>query len=204
MKSWFRSPAEDAMKATTLTPDERRRLDRLEAKVEAGVAGVQAMIEAGRALAEIRDFQLFRTQAPTWEAYCDSRFKITMRRVNQMIVFSGVVDAVQAVTGTTVPDLTERAVRPLAGLDAATLAEAVAEAAEDPAGITGATLRKAAGRRKARTAKAPRPWRQRVPGATVVVTLNGKAVKAGVGIEAALVAALEAYRRDRGGQADAA
>ena len=51
----------------------------------------------------------------------------------------------------------------------------VAEAAEDPAGITPATLRKAASRRKAGKAKAARPVRFRVPGWIIVATPNRKA-----------------------------
>lgn len=187
------------MKADTLTPDERRRLDRLETKVEAGIGGVEVMVEAGRALAEIRDSQLFRTTAPTWEAYTERRFRITMRRVNQMCAFAGVMDAVQAISGTVVPDLTERGARTLVGLDHDQLVEVVAEAAEDPAGITGATLRKAAGRRKAKKAKAARPVRFRVPGWTIVATPNRKATGT---VADALAEAIRQAQDD--GQADAA
>jgi hypothetical protein len=50
----------------------------------------------------------------------------------------------------------------------------VAEASADADGITPATIRKAAGRRKAKAAKAPRPRRFKVPGAIVTVTFNKK------------------------------
>lgn len=187
------------MKPAPLTADERRRLDRLETQVEAGVNGVMVMIEAGRALAEIRDAQLFRTTATTWEAYVDQRFRITKRRCDQMIAFAGIVDAVSSIVGTTVPDLTERAVRPLVGLDAEQLTDVVTEAAEDPAGITPATLRKAAAKRKAKKAKVARPVRFRVPGWIIVATPNKKATGT---VAEALAAAIVQAEDD--GQSEAA
>ena len=173
--------------------------------VEAGIGGVEAMIEAGRALAEIRDSQLYRTTTTTWEAYVDQRFRITKRRCDQMIAFAGVVDAVSSSLGTTVPKLTERAIRPLVGMDAEAVEAVISEASEDPAGVTAASIRKAvAKRKKPKATKAPRPVRLKVPGAIVVVTLNRKASAAGIDIEAALLAALDAHRQGRDDRANEA
>jgi hypothetical protein len=193
MRNWFRTNAEDAMPGTTLTPDEARQLATLESQVEAGIASVQAMIEAGQALATIRDRQLFRDQARSWDAYVDQRFKITRRRCDQIITFSGIQNAIQQETGTMVPELSERAARPLAGLPIEELKAVVAEAALEPDGVTPATLRKAAARRKAKKApKAFRPRRYRVPGATVMVTFNRKSSGSAIDALAAAMAIAEA------------
>ena len=76
---WFARTTEDAMKGT-LTEAERMMLSRLEATVEAGVTATLAVIDAGKALAQIRDRQLFRDVAATWEDYVETRFRMTRRR----------------------------------------------------------------------------------------------------------------------------
>lgn len=161
----------------TLTEAERIVLARLEAAVEAGVSATMTVIEAGKALAEIRNRQLYRDFGGSWDDYVQTRFKITRRRADQLVSFAGVQDALKAVqdeTGTAVPTLSERAVRPLVGMDADTIKSVVAEAAGTPDGVTPATIRKAAGRRKAKASKVPRPRRFKVPGAVVVVSFNRK------------------------------
>lgn len=157
-----------------LTADERAALNRLEATVTAGINSVMAMIEAGKALAEIRDRQLYRASAASWETYVSERFRITKRRADQVIAFAGVHDALEEM-GTAVPKISERAVRPLVGLDQEQLKAVVAEAAEGGE-ITPASIRKAASRRKgkAKAAKAPRPRRFKVPGAVVQINFNTK------------------------------
>jgi hypothetical protein len=169
---WFnRDTAEDRPMPAQLTAEDRATLARLERQVEAGIAYVEAMIGSGKALATIRDRQLYRDTAATWEAYVEARFKMTKRRADQVIAFAGVHDALEEM-GTAVPKISERAVRPLVGLDQEQLKAVVAEAAE----ITPASIRKAASRRKgkAKAAKAPRPRRFKVPGATVQITFNRK------------------------------
>lgn len=176
--------------AQKLTADEQLALDRLEAKVAAGIGSVTAMVDAGKALAEIRRRQLYRVSAGSWEAYVDQRFQITKRRCDQMIAFAGVVDALEEM-GTLVPSLSETAARPLAGLSADELKEVVAEAAEDGE-ITPASIRKAAGRRKAKSkAKAPRPRRFKVPGAVVVIEFNRKGNGSAIDALAAAMALAE-------------
>ncbi len=161
----------------TLTESERIALAKLESAVEAGVSATLTLLAAGKALAEIRNRQLYRDSAASWDDYVHNRFQITKRRADQMVAFAGVQDALDDVRkemGTAVPSLSERAARPLVGMDADTIKAVVAEASADADGITPATIRKAAGRRKAKASKAPRPRRFKVPGAIVTVTFNKK------------------------------
>lgn len=184
----------------TLTADERIALNRLEAAVEAGVHATVAMVEAGKALAEIRNRQLYRDTAASWEKYVTDRFRMTRRRADQVIAFAGLKASLEE-TGTVVPVLSERASRPLVGLSADTVSEIVQEAAGSPEGVTAGSIRKAASkRRKTKAAKVPRPIRLKVPGAVVEVAFNAKASAGGFNVEAALSAALDAVRR----QAEAA
>lgn len=172
-----------------LTDADRATLARLERQVEAGISYVKAMIDAGKALAMIRDRQLFRETADSWERYVEDRFRMTKRRADQMIAFAGVSETLSEL-GTAVPTLSERAVRPLVGLDQDELKAVVAEASEDGE-ITPASIRKAAGRRrKAKATKAPRPRRFKVPGATVQITFNRKSSGSSVeALEAAIAKA---------------
>lgn len=191
---WFTRTTEDAM-AGTLTEAERIMLSKLEAAVDAGVQASMAVLEAGKALATIRDRQLFRDSAATWEAYVEARFRMTRRRADQMIAFAGVKAALEE-TGTRVPVLSEKAARPLVGLSPDTITEVVAEAASSPEGVTAGSIRKAASKRKSKAKlRVPRPIRLKVPGAVVEIAFNAKAAATGFSIEAALQAAIEAAQR---------
>lgn len=161
-----------------LNMTEEMALHRLEALVDAGVAASSAVLEAGRALAEIRSRQLYRVAGESWEAYVQERFGLSRRRCDQMISFAGVAAALEE-SGTPVPDsLSEGAARPLVGLAAEEVAEVVAEAAAAPGGISPATIRQAASRRKKKAGKAAssfRPRRWKVAGWVIVATPNKKA-----------------------------
>jgi hypothetical protein len=91
--------------ASPLSDLERRRLRRLERRVE---EGVRAFLDVGRALTEIRDQRLYRETHGTFEIYCEKRWKFTHRRANQLIRASKV--------GTMVPVENERQARELAAL----------------------------------------------------------------------------------------
>jgi len=203
---WFsRTTDEGGQMADQLTDQDRADFERFNEAVGRAVKAAKAVIAGGQALREIRQRQLYRHVAASWEAYLELH-GLTRRRADQLVAAAGVFEAVETVsheTGTAVPSLSERAIRPLVGLAQDDVAAAVAEAASSSDGITPASIRKAAGRRrKAKAAKAPRPVRFRVPCGIVVVQLNRKAAAAGIDLEAALTAALEAARRD--GQAEAA
>jgi hypothetical protein len=166
----------------TLTAEDRREFMQLDAAVRAGVEASKAVMAAGRALAVIRDRQLYRLVSPTWDSYVTDRHGMTARRANQLVAaaaaLEAVKEAVESRTGTTVPNLdeiTERTARQLVGMDADQAADAVLEAASSPAGITPASVRKAASRRrKVKAAKIPRPRRFKVPGGTVLISFNRK------------------------------
>lgn len=183
----------------TLTDNERAILSRLEEAVDDVLAAIPAMIEGGKALGEIRAKQLFRDQAKTWQAYCDLRFRMTLRRADQLIAFAGLAAAVEEIseeTGTAVPVLSERALRPLTGLAEDDARDALREAAAD-GGLTPRSIAKAAVARKGMKTQTPRPVRLRLPGGTVIVEINRKGFATGVGVEALLTAAIEAVRRGR-------
>ena len=121
-------------------------------------------------------------------------------RADQLIVFAGLTATIEAVseeTGTPVPVLSERAVRPLAGLAEDDLKGAIREAAAD-GGLTPRSIGKAASSRKAKSRKAsiPRPVRLRVPGGIVTIEINRAGVAAGATIETLLMAAIEAATRE--------
>jgi hypothetical protein len=173
---WFSRNTEADMGKATLTEAERITLSKLEAAVEAGVTATLTVIEAGKALQTIRNRQLYRDTATTWDDYVQARFRITRRRADQLVSFAGVQDtleAIQSETGTTVPTLSERAVRPLVGMDADTIKAVVAEAASTSEGVTAGSIRKAASKRKPKV-KVQRPRRFKVPGAIVTVVFNRK------------------------------
>jgi len=189
---WF-TRTEDAMSGT-LTEAERIALSRLEATVAAGVTASNAVLEAGKALNEIRSRQLYR-DAGTWEKYVETRFRISKRRADQMVAYAGVKAALDE-TGTRVPEMSEKAARPLVGLSPDTITEIVAEAAASPSGVTAGSIRKAASRRKSKAkVRVPRPVRLKVAGAVVEVAFNAKGAATGFNVQAALEAALEAARR---------
>jgi hypothetical protein len=194
-------PWQTAERDTDMTPEDRRDFNRFDEAVSLAARAAKVVIDGGHALKAIRDRQLYRAVAETWEAYLQ-RHGLTRRRADQIVAAAGVLAAVaervEAVTGTAVPDLSERALRPIVGMDADQAVEVMVEAAGDPAGITPATIRKAAGRRKA---KAYRPRRYRVPGGIVTVEWNRKGN--GSVIEA-LTAALAKAEAELEAQAEAA
>lgn len=164
--------------AADMTPEDRRDFTRFDEAVALATRAAKVVIEGGRALKAIRDRQLFRMVCGTWDEYL-KRHGLTRRRADQMVAAAGVLDAVseavQSEIGTAVPELSERAIRPLVGLATDEAAKVVIEASRTADGITPATIRKAAGRRRKATGKAARPQRFRVPGAVIVVTWNRKA-----------------------------
>ena len=187
----------------TLTATERREFSKLDEAVALGVKASKVVMAAGAALARIRDGQLYRDTASTWEAYLEGH-GLSRRRADQLIHAARIIEGVEEILtaeGMTVPDLgtiTESSARQLAGLDKRTAAAAVSEAASSADGLTPATLRAAASKRKPAKRKGiPRPISLKVPGGTVMISLNAKGVKAGVTMEALLEAAIGQIRSMR-------
>jgi len=203
MLDWL--TGEGDMDGDGMTAQERQDFDRLNRLVVKGVSARQAIIEAGEALAEIRERQLYRELADSWEEYL-SIHGLGRRRADQMVqaaqLLGQIEDAIEK-TGTAVPagfdTITERTAREFAGLGADDAAAAVIEAAESPDGITRKTIRQATAKRKSKKTgtMVPKPRRLRVPGAVVTVEFNRKGKASGFDIEAALEAALAAVRHDQ-------
>lgn len=185
------SKAAPAMSKNTLTPAEKAALVELERTVEAALPHVQAMIDCGKALAEIRDRQLYRSSASSFALYVRDRFGLTARRASQLVQFAGLTAVVEEIVGEAAPTLTERAVRPLAGLADEDAREAIREAAAN--GMTPAAIATSAAKRR-KSKRPPRPVRLKVPGGIVVVGINRKGQATGVTVEALLTAALEAVQ----------
>lgn len=188
-----------------MTAQDRQDFDRLNRLVVKGVTARRAVIEAGKALAEIRERQLYRELADSWEEYLQIH-GLGRRRADQMVQAAQLLDSIEDAieeTGTAVPEgfdsITERTAREFAGLGADDAAAAVIEAAGSPDGITPSSIRKAAAsRRKPKKGTAvPKPRRLRVPGAVVTVEFNRKGKASGFSLEAALEAALAAVRHDQ-------
>ena len=192
----------------SMTAGERKEFERLDMLVAEGVRASKAVLDAGRALAAIRDKQLYRDTAKSWEAYLETH-GLSRRRADQLVAAAAALDAVaeavQAKTGTTVPsfeDITERSARSLVGMDADEAAEAVLEAAGSAEGLTPKTLKEAAARRKkAKAPKVAKPRRWKVPGAVVLVTFNKKSNGSAID---ALTAALRQAEDELERQAEAA
>jgi hypothetical protein len=192
----------------TMTATERREFERLDMAVAEGVRASKAVIEAGRALATIRDRQLYRDTAASWEKYLDTH-GLTRRRADQLVAAAGALDAaaeaIQSKTGTVVPgfeEITERTARQLVGMDADDAAEAVIEAAGTTEGLTPKTLKAAAARRKkSKAPKVAKPQRFKVAGAIVQVVFNRKGTGSAID---ALTAALRQAELELERQAEAA
>lgn len=176
------------------TDSDRAQLAALEAAVDKALPAIAAMKSAGQALGEIRAKQLYRLTHSHWETYVEERFSMSVRRADQLVDFGVVHEAVEAVAreiGTAVPILSERALRPVARLDADDRQAALVEAANSPEGMTAATIKAAASsRRKPARRGVPRPVRFRVPGGIVIVEISRKGAAAGATVEALLADAL--------------
>ncbi len=104
-------------------------LHRLESTIE---RGARAFIEAGQALAEIRDRLLYREAGyESFEKYCRDRWQMSRPRAYELMGAAGVVEHLSAVADTPAP-ASERVTRELAPLrnDPDALKEAWAEVVE--------------------------------------------------------------------------
>lgn len=162
--SWIRRVQEFlTVESTEASQD---RLVRLAATVD---KGLRSYIEAGKALREIRDRQLFKMVASTFDEFCQSRWKMTPQHASRLINAAEVAEDVEP-TGSRPP--TERQARPLAALPREERAEAYREAIEEAGGEPRTEHIEAAVERRrpsSKKAKAPKPLRLRVPGGVVTI-----------------------------------
>jgi hypothetical protein len=163
-----------------LTAAERDELGKLEAAV---TTGIKAFSIAGKALARIRDKQLFRESHNSFEQYVAERWSMTRQHAARLIEASAVVGNLSPTGDGLVPS-SERQVRPLTALtpadQQAAWSEVVATAPRDAQGkpqVTTVAIEAAARKRdpnKKRRKARPKPTRIKVPGAIVLITPNGK------------------------------
>lgn len=169
-------PARKTSKPNGLTAIERSELANLESIVDRHVS---TWPEIGRALAQIRDRQLYRETNSTWDEYLKAKWDIERRHADRLIQAAQVAQNL----GPMGPQ-TERQARPLTSLPAAEQPAAWSEAYEtapkDKDGkpvITGEHVQAIVDRRKGRTTKKPpKPIRIRVPGAIVIIQPNRNGV----------------------------
>ena len=105
---------EDALEASppkpTLSPTEQKELERLETVIKSGWT---TFLEVGRALAEIRDKELYRDRYDLFDEYCRKEWGFSKTHVNRQIAASHVVDVLTPI-GVTVKN--ESVARPMTGL----------------------------------------------------------------------------------------
>ncbi len=169
------------------TPTDLNALERLCKVVDATVAGYA---DAGAALQEIRDRQLFRATHSTFDAFLKDRWNFSLQHAHRIIAAAAVARNV-APTGET--PRSERLARPLTTLEPAAQIEAWSEAramaANDP--VRPEHVREAVAKRRGKTpAKSAKPIRIRVPGGTVTIEPN----KSFESASACLTAALDQLR----------
>lgn len=111
------------------------KVDRALADCERVIAdGLRTFVEVGRALARIRDEELYKAEHSTFEAYCKARWDLSRPRAYQLIDSADIVSTM--VDNKLPPPTNERQARELAKLPEAEQPEAWAEAVETaPAGV---------------------------------------------------------------------
>lgn len=162
----------------TLTYAEMQEFERLDAAVMMAVKAATVVEQGAAALTRIRDGQLWRDVANSWDDYL-TRHSLSVRRANQIIHAFKIKSEFSGKTGTVVPELSERSVRTLAGMTTDEAVETLSIAAADVEGITPASIRRAVSQKKTKGVKVPRAVRVPVPGAIIVIEWNRKGVDSG-------------------------
>lgn len=152
-------------------PDDRPdRLAKLAATID---RGLKHYMQAGEALREIRDTQLYRLEATTFEEFCLKRWRMTPQHANRLIAAADVARDLEPIGS--IPQ-TESQARPLAQLPREQRAEAYREAAaqaggEPTAAHIAAAVHKRVGTKSKRKTKL-KPIRIRLPGCTLTIEPN--------------------------------
>ena len=165
-------------KVATLTYSEQVEFDALDQAVGMACKAADVVEKGAAALTRIRDGQLWRDVANSWDDYL-TRHSISARRANQIIHAFKIKNEFSEKTGTAVPELTERSFRPMAGMTTDEAVETLSIAAADAEGITPASIRRAVTQKKSKGVKVPRAVRVPVPGAIIVIEWNRKGVATG-------------------------
>ncbi len=180
-------PPGHSVKVARLTDTERSELLRIEMVIRTHLA---SYAEVGKALAAVRDKQLFRETHESFEAYISDKWKMSPQHANRLIAAAGVATNLEPAGS--IP-ANEYQARPLARLEPADQLHAWQDANELAGDevLTVAHVEEAVGRRSPKKKrKLAKPVSIKVPGASVRITPN----KAFVSVEAALLAALDKIR----------
>ena len=149
-------------------------IERLAALTRVVTLGLQQFEKVGRALAEIRDSELYRLKSKTFEDFCTQEWGMSVRHAERLISAAAICRELRP-TGRTPEN--ERQARQLSSLEPAHRFDAWEETiAETPADepIAGKVLTAAVAKRKKAPKGKPKPIRLRVPGATVVIEPNSR------------------------------
>lgn len=182
-------------KVATLTYSEQVEFDALDQAVGMACKAADVVEKGAAALTRIRDGQLWRDVANSWDDYL-TRHSISARRANQIIHAFKIKTEFSGKTGTVVPELSERSFRPMAGMTTDEAVETLSIAAADVEGITPASIRRAVSQKKSKGVKVPRAVRVPVPGAIVIIEWNRKGAATGFDeIEAMKKAIIQRQKR---------
>ena len=178
-----------------MTDAEKQEFNRLGAAVRNAVTADAVINKGAAALLRIRDGQLYLETHKTYDQYLET-VGLSRRRADQMVGSYKIQQGVSNTLGTMVPEtfdtLSERTLRPLAGMSSEAASAAVLEAAASPGGISPTSIKAAASKRK--KAKRKPVFKSRrflVPGAVVVITFNRKSNGSLLDITGYLQAAVE-------------
>jgi len=159
-----------------LSDAERETLTKLE---EIVTHGLKSFAAVGKAMRLIRDKQLYRETAETFEEYVASRWNMGRSYASRLITAAEICENLSPMGNT--PD-SERVARPLASLSPAAQREAWSEVVEaapkdnhgEPIVSAEAVAAAVSKRRKTKRSKTKiaKPSRFKVPGATVIVIPN--------------------------------
>ena len=162
----------------TLTHAEQVEFNALDQAVGMACLAATVVEKGAAALTRIRDGQLWRDVANSWDDYL-TRHSLSARRANQIIHAFKIKTEFSGKTGTVVPELSERSMRPMAGMTTDEAVETLSIAAADAEGITPASIRRAVSQKKSKGVKVPKSVRMPVPGAIIVIEWNRKGVTTG-------------------------
>ena len=162
----------------TLSHAEQVEFNALDQAVGMACLAASVVEKGAAALTRIRDGQLWRDVAHSWDDYL-TRHSLSARRANQIIHAFKIKTDFSEKTGTVVPELSERSMRPMAGMTTDEAVETLSIAAADAEGITPASIRRAVSQKKSKGVKVPKSVRMPVPGAIIVIEWNRKGVTTG-------------------------
>ena len=179
----------------TLSHAEQVEFNALDQAVGMACLAATVVEKGAAALTRIRDGQLWRDVANSWDDYL-TRHSLSARRANQIIHAFKIKTEFSGKTGTVVPELSERSMRPMAGMTTDEAVETLSIAAADAEGITPASIRRAVSQKKSKGVKVPKSVRMPVPGAIVIVEWNRKGAATGFDeIEAMKKAIIQRQKR---------